>query len=129
MRGSVILALAAALILSACSDKSGEARSAEATATIAARAAELRPNDFALAETYDRSCRTCHANPASGAPLVGDTEAWAPRVAQGNRTLLDHTVRGFNGMPPLGMCPDCDLDEFRALIAFMAADPNAEASE
>jgi cytochrome c5 len=35
-------------------------------------------------------------------------------------TLLDHTVSGYKGMPPLGSCGDCGETEFTALIEFMA---------
>ena len=34
--------------------------------------------------------------------------------------LLDHTVNGFNNMPPLGYCMDCECDDLRAYIRFMA---------
>lgn len=129
MRLSLISVLLMGLALAACGDDGSAMRSEDETAQVVARAAELRPDDYALAQIYTRSCRGCHANPASGAPLTGDGEAWAPRIAQGSRTLLDHTIRGFNGMPPLGMCPDCDLADFRALIAFMSTDPDAETSE
>ena len=107
--------------LAACGQGGSDA-SARDMEAIAARAAELEPADVALRDVYNRSCRLCHGTPGSGAPLTGDGEAWAPRLAQGSQTLLDHTIRGYNGMPPLGMCPDCDLDEFRALIAFISTD-------
>lgn len=129
MRVSLFTVILMSLALAACGDSGSSADEANSRADVVARAAILQPADFALADIYNRSCRGCHANPASGAPLTGDFEAWAPRVAQGSRTLLDHTIRGYNGMPPLGMCPDCDLADFRALIAFMSADPDAEPGE
>jgi len=109
------------VFLAACGEPSAT-RSEEVAAAIAERAAELRPDDFVLAQTYDRSCRMCHGVEGTGAPLTGDGEAWAPRLAQGNRAMMDHTIRGFNGMPPLGMCPDCELQDFRDLITFMSTD-------
>lgn len=69
---------------------------------------------------YDRSCKACHSTPASGAPQMGDAEAWAPRIAQGIDTLLDHTIDGYKAMPPMGMCMDCSEDQFVALIELMA---------
>lgn len=69
---------------------------------------------------YERSCKACHSTPATGAPQKGDAEAWAPRVAQGVDTLLDHTIEGYKGMPPMGMCMDCSEDQFIALIEHMA---------
>lgn len=88
-----------------------------------ANAAALAPADPALAKIYDSSCKLCHANPASGAPQSGDTKAWQPRVAQGADSLLDHSINGYKGMPPMGMCMQCSEDEFLALISFMSGLP------
>lgn len=71
-------------------------------------------------DIYNRSCKACHSIPASGAPQTGDAEAWAPRIAQGVDTLLDHTIDGYQAMPPMGMCMDCTEDQFVALIEYMA---------
>lgn len=84
------------------------------------QAASAVPADTALARTYDTSCKLCHANPAAGAPLTGDLAAWKPRVEQGADTLLDHTINGHNGMPPMGMCMQCSEEDFLALISFMS---------
>jgi len=86
----------------------------------AAPAPEVTPADPKLAKLYAQTCKPCHAVPGSGAPLAGDRAAWAPRAAQGMRALLDHTIAGYKGMPPLGACMDCTEKEFDALIRFMA---------
>lgn len=85
--------------------------------------AALVPADAALAQLYAGTCQQCHANPAAGAPLAGDAQAWAPRLAKGMDTLLDHSINGFQAMPPLGLCMQCGEEDFRALIEFMAAVP------
>lgn len=86
-------------------------------------AGQVLPQDAALAQLYGASCKQCHANPAAGAPLTGDTLAWEPRLEKGMDTLLDHSINGFQGMPPLGLCMQCSEPDFRALIEFMAAAP------
>ena len=106
------------VMLAACGKNQDSPPAAPASA-----AANLRPADAALASVYDQSCKACHATPASGAPQTGDRAAWAPRLAQGMDTLLEHTVSGYKGMPPLGSCGDCSEDEFAALIRFMSAEP------
>jgi cytochrome c5 len=73
-----------------------------------------------LGKLYLQTCMACHASPGSGAPQAGDRAAWAPRLRQGMDVLLDHTVDGYKGMPPLGSCMDCGEAEFEALIRFMA---------
>ncbi|GMG87347.1 c-type cytochrome [Biformimicrobium ophioploci] len=80
----------------------------------------LQPADPALAEIYSRSCRSCHTVAATGAPLTGDVAGWSPRLEKGMDTLVNNVVNGSGGMPPFGMCMDCDLDQFEALIEFMA---------
>ena len=99
-------------LLTACDDKP---RPPPERAT----AATAMPADPALAQVYDSSCRLCHANPASGAPLTGDRAAWSPRIAQGVDTLLDHSINGYNGMPPMGLCMQCSEAQFVVLIGFM----------
>ena len=83
----------------------------------------------ARTELYASSCKTCHEDPATGAPQTHDIIAWAPRLEKGEDVLLDHIVNGFNGMPPLGQCIECDAGDFLALTRFMAAPSAANANE
>ena len=107
--------VALSLFVSACSDRSGsDTRSAE----ILSR--ELRPADSELAAIYGRSCRSCHTVAATGSPLTGDAEAWAIRMDKDMNVLLDNVINGYGGMPPFGLCMDCDTAQFEALIRFMA---------
>lgn len=76
--------------------------------------------DAPLQAIYDRSCGNCHSIPASGAPQRGDAKAWTPRLAKGTDVLLEHTINGFQGMPPMGACMDCNEEQYRALINYMA---------
>ena len=80
----------------------------------------ITPADPALAAIYDRSCRSCHTVAATGAPLTGDVAAWGPRMDKGADVLLQNVINGFGGMPPLGLCMDCNQEQFDALIEFMA---------
>src|SRR4051812_44802060 len=80
----------------------------------------LRPADAHLAEKYERACFLCHARAGTGAPLVGDAQAWAPRLAKGRDALVAQVRQGLGGMPALGLCPDCSDADFAALIAFMS---------
>lgn len=88
--------------------------------TAAAVPAAATPADAALDKLYTVSCKTCHGVAGTGAPLTGDTAAWQPRVAKGIDTLLDHTIAGFQTMPPMGLCPQCSAEEFEQLIEFMS---------
>jgi cytochrome c5 len=85
-----------------------------------ARAEALLPSDPRLAEKYGRSCRTCHVNPESGAPLTGDAHAWNTRFARGASEIASHTRDGIRAMPPRGQCFDCSEDDLWRLTLFMA---------
>jgi cytochrome c5 len=71
-------------------------------------------------QRWARTCAMCHVRGEGGAPKTGDTAAWAPRLAQGEDVVLQHAVEGFNNMPPLGYCMDCEREDLRAYIHFMA---------
>ena len=101
------------LLLAACGKTEAPAAPAPVSSAAPAASAELQA-------IYDRSCRACHAVPGTGAPLTGDAKAWAPRVAQGIDTLLDHTINGFQSMPPMGACMDCSEEQFEELIELMS---------
>jgi len=76
-------------------------------------------------ETYvlGAICGRCHVRPGIAVPLVGDAAEWDVRRRQGLEVLVQHTVLGVRGMPPLGTCGFCGEDELRRLAAFMAGLP------
>ncbi len=114
-----LLPVLLSLLLAACQ---GEGSSSGA-ANLEVASRSLVPVDASLAETYNRSCRSCHTVAATGAPLTGDADAWAQRYEKGMGTLVDNVINGFGGMPALGLCMDCSAADFEALIDFMATPP------
>ncbi|GIZ51733.1 c-type cytochrome [Noviherbaspirillum aridicola] len=75
-------------------------------------------------KVYDTACAACHATGVAGAPKVGDKENWAPRIKQGNATLYEHAIKGFQGkagmMPPKGGSAASD-DEVKAAVDYMVS--------
>jgi cytochrome c5 len=110
-----IVLLTAACMLSACG-KPASTGSPE----LEAASRQLVPQDSEIAAIYARSCASCHTVAATRAPLTGDTAAWAPRMDKGMDVLVNSVINGFGGMPPFGLCMDCDTRQFEALIEFMA---------
>ncbi len=53
-------------------------------------------------QVFQAQCSACHATGAAGAPKVGDSAAWGPRVATGYEALLTSALKGKNAMPPQG---------------------------
>jgi len=70
---------------------------------------------------YEASCKACHAAGVANAPKLGDKAAWAPRIAQGDATLLKHATTGLKAMPPKGACATCSEDDLKAAIAYMTS--------
>src|SRR5688572_1796355 len=103
----LVVCLCAAL-LAACG---ADAPPVASPATVAA-VAPATPADPNLARLYAHACKSCHAPGAGGAALAGDRAAWQSRVVQGMGVLLEHTVAGSKGMPPLGAGMDCSEKEF-----------------
>ncbi|HEY0844518.1 MAG TPA: c-type cytochrome [Noviherbaspirillum sp.] len=73
---------------------------------------------------YDAACAACHAAGVAGAPKVGDKAAWAPRIKQGDATLYDHAIKGFQGktgvMPAKGGSSASDA-EVKAAVDYMVS--------
>jgi len=70
-------------------------------------------------ELYGQSCFACHATGAANAPKLGDKAAWEPRIAQGEAVLVEHAIKGFNGMPPKGGAMQLNDDDIKNIVAYM----------
>ncbi len=71
---------------------------------------------------YKKVCKMCHGGGIAGAPKVGDTAAWVPRIAKGIATLEEHAIKGFKGkanMPAKGGRSSLSDEEVKAAVAFM----------
>lgn len=75
-------------------------------------------------KVYDTACAACHTAGVAGAPKTGDKAAWAPRIQQGNNTLYEHAIKGFQGkagfMPPKGGSSASDA-EVKAAVDYMVS--------
>ncbi|MCK0162319.1 cytochrome c5 family protein [Marinobacter sp. S6332] len=94
-------------------EECGEAAAATETASSGPRSGS---------EVYDAVCMACHTTGAAGAPVIGDSAAWAPRIDQGMETLFSHSLNGFNAMPAKGGCASCPDEEITAAVEHMVAE-------
>lgn len=72
------------------------------------------------------TCAVCHTEPLSGAPLVTDKAAWAPRLKKGREALYQSALRGFTGpkgteMPAKGGNASLTDREVRAAVDYMTS--------
>lgn len=100
----------------------------DAAAPVLSPAAEPEPVAAAMTgpQVYNSACLACHGAGVGGAPLLGDTDAWAARVAQGQDVLYEHAINGYQGpnggyMPPKGGRLDLSDDEVRSAVDYILA--------
>jgi cytochrome c5 len=79
------------------------------------------------------NCEGCHAYSIAGAPLAGDADLWAPRIAKGMDALYESALEGFFGprgtmMPARGGNEALSDDEVRAAVDYMVRLAAVEAS-
>lgn len=114
------VAVAIAFTLSGCGTGQPERSLTRAEADRFEAAFRQAKLTAAVQRKWARSCALCHVNGEGGAPVIGDAVAWAPRLEQGKAMLMKSTLEGFNRMPPLGYCMDCNMEDFAAMIEMMA---------
>ena len=99
-----------------------------AAAPLAETVAEPEPVAAALSgpQVYNSACLACHGAGIGGAPVLGDAEAWAPRIAQGMDVLKEHAIKGYQGsagyMPAKGGRTDLSDEEVANAVEYMAAE-------
>src|SRR5512135_1933007 len=70
---------------------------------------------------YDQTCVAFHDKGVMGAPKLGSKDDWAPRIAKGKATLLEHADYGFNNMPAHGGNDDLSEKDVAAAVEYMVA--------
>ncbi len=68
-------------------------------------------------------CAACHAAGVAGAPLFGDSTAWADRVSKGIETLYTNAIEGYQGaagyMPAKGGNMSLSDESVKAAVDYM----------
>lgn len=125
----LVLTATTALLLAACGQQEETAQSAppasptESAAPQATAAAPEAPANAAGKKAYGMTCAMCHASGAAGAPIPGNKEEWAPRIAQGMDVLYKHAIEGYTGekgmMPAKGGNPSLSDENTKAAVDYM----------
>jgi cytochrome c5 len=73
--------------------------------------------------TYNGACMACHSTGAGGAPMVGNEEAWAPRIAKGMDALYNSGLNGVAGGAMLAKGGRADLSDaaVKAAVDYMVS--------
>ena len=67
-------------------------------------------------QVFNAQCAACHTTGAAGAPKLGDTAAWAPRVSTGYEALLNSALHGKGNMGAQGGGDFTDFEIGRAVV-------------
>ncbi len=94
------------------SDIIGDAKPDETMAIVAVKSPK---------ELYDSACMACHSTGVAGAPKLGDTAAWEPRLEIGLDALTTSAVEGKGAMPPNGGSA-YSAEEIKTTIEYMLAE-------
>ena len=70
-------------------------------------------------DVVDTLCVSCHGTGASGAPRIGDSQAWARRASQGLTGLTQNALKGIRQMPAHGGNPSLTDGEIERAITYM----------
>lgn len=87
--------------------------------------AAVSVDDVVLAgdEVYNSSCAACHGAGVAGAPKVGDSSAWADRIANGIEELYANAINGLQGsagvMPAKGGNSSLSDGSVQAAVDYM----------
>jgi cytochrome c5 len=99
-----------------------------AAAPTADTVSEPEPVAAALSgpQVYNSACLACHGAGIGGAPVPGDADAWAERIAQGLDVLKDHAIKGYQGsagyMPAKGGRVDLSDEEVASAVEYMVSE-------
>lgn len=129
------VAAALSALLAACggqdSGSAGSTAAPPAPAPVAAAPAPApapapaAPANAAGESVYKKTCALCHAAGVAGAPMPGNKDEWAPRIAQGIDILHKHALEGFTGekgmMPARGGAATLKDEEVMAAVDYMVA--------
>ncbi|MDP9108669.1 MAG: c-type cytochrome [Pseudomonadota bacterium] len=123
-------AAAPAPAMSAAASSAGASVASPAAATPAAASTPTTVADKgsvaadAGKKLYGAVCVNCHGAGIAGSPKFGDKLAWADRIKQGQPTLYEHAIKGYQGkagvMPAKGGSAASD-DEVKAAVDYMTA--------
>jgi cytochrome c5 len=130
---TIIVAIAASFASSEVNAKLDERSDLENTQATALRiapvgkfaattvaAAPISAATMSVEDMY-ASCAACHASGVLSAPITGDADQWADRIAKGAETLYSNAINGINAMPARGGNSALSDDNVKAIVDYMIA--------
>jgi len=80
-----------------------------------------KPREMLTGEAvYAQVCAACHDAGVAGAPKMGDSGEWAPRIAAGLPQMVEIALNGKGAMPPKGGATHLSDFEVERAVVYMA---------
>lgn len=76
-------------------------------------------------KVYQTYCSACHATGAASAPMLSKPEQWKARIQRKDNkvtnedVLIEHVIKGYKFMPPMGTCMSCSKEDIHAAVSYM----------
>jgi len=77
------------------------------------------PKERSGEEIVNAQCIKCHGTGVSGAPKIGDRDAWIPRLKLGLDAVVRSAINGHGAMPARGGMPSASDAEMRRAVIYM----------
>jgi len=89
--------------------------------TTAVTVATASSDDNSPEALFKGKCNSCHGTGAGGAPIVGNVDVWAPRIAKGTDALYASGLNGVAGtiMLAKGGFPDLTDEDVKGIVDYM----------
>lgn len=85
-----------------------------------------QPSERSGEAVVKAQCSKCHQDGKGGAPMIGDKNAWIPRLKDGLDNAVRSAINGHGGMPPRGGQANLTDAEIRAAVIYMYQAPAAK---
>ena len=67
------------------------------------------------------NCKVCHAQGINGAPIIGSTKMWGPRLEKGMDALIANAISGVGLMPAKGGKTELSDTQIRSAVEYMVS--------
>jgi len=75
-------------------------------------------------EVYNAVCMSCHTSGVAGAPVIGKSDQWAERIAQGKQSLYSNAINGIGVMPAKGGASNLSDDNIKDAVDYIISESN-----
>lgn len=80
-----------------------------------------KPDRWSGEMIVGEACIHCHGQGKDGAPKIGDSDAWLPRLKLGLDNVANSAIKGHNAMPARGGLTGLSDVEIKSAVSYMVS--------